>query len=518
MTDNNRNLYQRLSGLIIIALSFSLLLISLRGMAGNPSETSLNTTSWKDAGPFELSPERGKFALTYSMAENKSFNLSLPLARFATPDLGYINGHYASLFPPGVSIAILPGYHFGKYLQLSQIGSFAIIALAASVNAFLIRSIALRLNSHPSSATLSGLIFLFATPAYTYAVSLYQHHFSTLFILASLYLLLNFRGFVSLAAIWLLTGLSFLFDYPNLVLMLPISLAAIGRTINFSLDLKKHLQITIRWLRFPAVATAILPVSFLLYFNTLAYGNPYQLAGTVTQVKSIDEKGNPGITDLPITDTGTPDGKTAPGFFLTRNLLDGFYIHTISPDRGFIIYTPIIIFGLLGLFKYYQRHPRFTKVFPTIVALNLLLYSMWNDPWGGWAFGSRYLIPSYAILAIFIAPLLTRFRKDLGIILPFFLLLIYSIFVNTLGAITTSRNPPEVEVLALESITRQVEKFTFARNFDYLNTNGSKSYVYNSFLNQYISPTQYYQLLTLAIASTATFFLLKTVTDKNQSE
>ena len=35
-------------------------------------------------------------------------------------------------------------------------------------------------------------------------------------------------------------------------------------------------------------------------------------------------------------------------FFKTRNLLNGFYIHLLSPDRGIIYYAPVILLGLLG--------------------------------------------------------------------------------------------------------------------------------------------------------------------------
>src|SRR5207302_508729 len=60
--------------------------LSVRGLAGNPTPKDLNTLAWKDQGPLELSPERGRFSLLYSLAENRSFQLSVDLARFAAPD------------------------------------------------------------------------------------------------------------------------------------------------------------------------------------------------------------------------------------------------------------------------------------------------------------------------------------------------------------------------------------------------------------------------------------------------
>lgn len=95
---------------IIVFVIFCVVILatSLRGIAGNPTENTLNKLQWSDNGPFELSPDRGRFALAFSLAEDHSFYFSLPIARFATPDLGFKDGHYVSLFAPAVSFIIIP--------------------------------------------------------------------------------------------------------------------------------------------------------------------------------------------------------------------------------------------------------------------------------------------------------------------------------------------------------------------------------------------------------------------------
>src|SRR5215467_8344144 len=62
--------------LLFIAFCTLILSLSLRGLPGNPTSTQINTLAWKDNGPFELSPERGRFALLYSVAENHSVHFS----------------------------------------------------------------------------------------------------------------------------------------------------------------------------------------------------------------------------------------------------------------------------------------------------------------------------------------------------------------------------------------------------------------------------------------------------------
>ena len=190
--------------ILFIIFCAGILTLSLRGISGNPTDEVLNQHYWKDEGPLELSPDRGKFALTFSVVEDKSFIFSLPVARFATPDLGYVNGQYVSLFAPGVSFITIPGYILCKSFGAAKVGAFAIIALFALLNVILLRAIAIRLGATPLAATIASLLFIFATPAFTYAVTLYQHHISTFLILLSIYTLLRWNNIWSLFLIWFL--------------------------------------------------------------------------------------------------------------------------------------------------------------------------------------------------------------------------------------------------------------------------------------------------------------------------
>src|SRR5258708_7389993 len=155
---------------VIIAV---ILMLSVRGILGNPTKATLNDKSWKEDGPFELSPERGRFALLYSVVEDKSFQFSLPIAQFATPDVGYINNHYVSLFAPGVSFITMPGYIVGKLFNTAQFGVYSTIALFAFLNSFLIYLITQKLGTRKALSLLASVTFLFATPAFSYAVSLF---------------------------------------------------------------------------------------------------------------------------------------------------------------------------------------------------------------------------------------------------------------------------------------------------------------------------------------------------------
>jgi hypothetical protein len=497
--------------LFIGIAAFTLLLFSIRGYTGNPNSTELITSHWLSQGPFELSPERGRFALTYSIVEDKSLSYSVNLARFTVPDLGFINGKYVSLFAPGISYLVIPGYVMGKFFGISQVGAFAVISLFAIINAYLIYVIAHKLGASKIAALLGSFIFIFATPAYAYAVTLYQHHISTFLILFSIYLLISTISILPLFLIWFLVAWSIPIDYPNLFLMLPIIIYALRRFYSF-LKTKQGVKIFFYPNVLLTFTGVILPLVFFMWFNQTSYHNPFQLAGTLPSVSAIDTSGKPTKPDVVGTETlekyFNPElqKKSALGFFKTRNLLNGLYIHIFSPDRGIISYTPIIIFGIIGLILLYVRNNQFLPLVLGVAIADLLLYSLWGDPWGGWAFGSRYLIPAYAILAIGLGIAFDWMKKFPLLICFCFIILIYSVWVNTLGAITSSANPPQVQVLSMEKISGREEKYTFMRNAQYLSENGSKSFIFRSFLYKYMNGWTFYYILA-SILSTIPFIL-----------
>jgi phosphotransferase system glucose/maltose/N-acetylglucosamine-specific IIC component len=128
---------------------------------------------------------------------------------------------------------------------------------------------------------------------------------------------------------------------------------------------------------------------------------------------------------------------------------------------------------------------------------------MWGDPWGGWAFGSRYMIPTYALLAIFIAIALTKYKKNFLFLLLFLTLFLFSAFVNTAGALSSSANPPKVEVLELEALSHMQQKYTFTRNLDFLRVTGkSKSFIFITYAQKHISAWYYFLAVYGAVIST----------------
>jgi len=507
---------------LVVIFCAVILFLSVWGLNGKIIPSELNMPKWTEMGPFGLSPERGRFALTYSLIEDKSFYFSVPLARFALPDVSYRNGKYVSMFAPGVSFFVLPGYLIGRLFSVPQVGTFLVISTFAILNSLLIYAIAVQIGTNKNAGIISGLLFLFATPAFAYSVTLYQHHISIFLILLSIYLLMKYKNKLwSWAVIWFLCALAVNVDYPNVVMMAPIGLIAFAKLFVIRKGLRKF-KFTVRVSHILPMFSVILPLVFFIWFNLNSYGKIFQLSGTVGGVKAIDEQGNPSVPTY-----ANPEGieeylnpekqkKNAWKFFQTRGISNAFYLQFFSPDRGIIYFTPVILLGVVGAVILYCKKNRWLLLLLSVLSVNILLYSMWGDPWGGWAFGSRYLIPSYAILAIFIAVALTKFKKNKLFLGVFFALLVYSIAVNSLGALTTNRNPPQVEVLALEKLSGREEKYTYARNIDYLLAGNSKSFVFQAWAKKYISAKGYYLLVTLPIIAFSGVLLVKLYKEKNE--
>lgn len=490
----------------LIVIVVGLLFLVVKGKLGNPQSTQLDTVGWKEEGPFELSPERGRFALLFSLVEDHSFYFSLPVARFAAPDLGYKNGKYVSLFAPLLSYTAVPFYLLGKYLGASQVGVFAVSGFFALLNWILIIKIAQKLRLSTVASFIASTIFLFASPAFAYATTLYQHHVSTFLILASLYLLFFEQSWLACFLIWFFFALSVPLDYPNLFLMFPIAFFAFFRPLILSLT-PTMVFLSANFSKLLSLVGVVLPLVFFLWFNFMSYGNALQFSGTIGNARAIDSSGNPtsAVEVAPEDEEwyAHPDEhkRSALNFFQPRNFINGIYIHLFSPDRGIIVFSPVLFLGIIGAIILYHQNSKYTVLLSSVILANILLYSMWGDPWGGWAFGSRYLIPSYAILAIFLGVFLNHFRKNIMVLLIFLVLGCYSVYVNAAGALSTSANPPQVQVLELEKVSGRRERYSWDRNIEFLQAGSSKSFVYQTWLKDKISAWNYFIVIAGSISA-----------------
>ena len=65
----------------------------------------------------------------------------------------------------------------------------------------------------------------------------------------------------------------------------------------------------------------------------------------------------------------------------------------LSPNKGLLLYSPVLILGLLGLREFFRRSPREAALSIAIITAVLLVTASWHSWQGGWAWGPRLLVP-----------------------------------------------------------------------------------------------------------------------------
>ncbi len=468
--------------------------LSIKGEPGNPLyfQTELDT---KMSGPFESSGTGSRYALTKSIVESNSFFFNEELAKFASPDLIVYQGKYSTLFTPGVSFIAVPFYYLGQIFGLPQLITFLSTTLFAVLNVLLIFLISKKLKANNIHSLIAGLVFAFGTNALGYSSTMTQHHLSLLLILLTILNVVSKRTFVNNLILGGLIGTGILVDIPNAFMMAPAAIYAFFQhfQINDS-NGKKRLNINPFFI---AIIIGLIPLFALFgYYNYSTTGSYTTLAQSIgrtdffatEEIKEINRQSSVNVS------------KEKPPLipFATRMQLNGAYILLVSNERGIFFYNPILLLGLLGLFLAYKNkvHNGLVILIFATILVNILMYSMFGDPWGGWSFGPRYLIPSIGLLSIGLGYLLTKVGKNPFIIILFIVLTLYSIGINVLGSVTTNLLPPKVEA---ENLAVPVP-YTFMYNNDLAEKNISGILVYNMFLRDFINVKSYIYIYTLLIS------------------
>jgi hypothetical protein len=81
-------------------------------------------------------------------------------------------------------------------------------------------------------------------------------------------------------------------------------------------------------------------------------------------------------------------------------LLGAIYGQFFSVGRSLFLYSPPLIAALVAFPVFARRQPATARVVLACVFTLTLLYSLWFDWNGGWAFGNRFLLPLVPLLAL----------------------------------------------------------------------------------------------------------------------
>lgn len=474
-----------ISSACIILISFVFLLLVAKGQYAAGVLNFQKGYSTSVGSPFELSNSTSRYALTQAIVDNNSFFLTKSQARFAAPDVVLHKGNFLSIFTPGVSFIAVPFYIIGKQIGAPQITTFLMTTIFALINLVLISKLAQKLGGGKWTSIASGLIFTFATNALTYSQTLTQHHISIAIIVFSILLTLKKSSLVRNLLIGILFGLGLLMDIPNAIMLIPVIIWAVFQDLSFRNESGK-VSIGIR-LNIIAIAIGLLPLIFgFVWYNTKTTGSPSLLAQSVGRTDFFDNNvALQNSVDSPKSEIESPFERKSSIPFNTRKELNGIYTLLLSDERSWLYYSPIVLLGLIGFALSFRRKERqgLIVVLTSIILMDVLIYSSFGDPWGGWAFGSRYLLPATALLVAGLGILLQKFKNNVLMWLIVLPILLYSCAINVLGVMTTSAIPPKVEAINLP----QPIPYTYEYNLQLIRNGFNSSLAYNYLLYDKIS-------------------------------
>jgi hypothetical protein len=290
-----------------------------------------------------------------------------------------------------------------------------------------------------------------------------------------------------------LFGSGALMDIPNLILMFPVGLYILSLHFSFE-NIKKQTKLLYKpvslWLIIGFIPLVAL-FAFYNYQTTNSFTKIAQNLGRSETASSTIKMQNKEITPPPTNETGKALINIP---FQTRNMLNGLYILLLSNQRSWLFYSPILLLGVVGLyFAYKNKKTQTLSILAiSVIGTNIVLYSMFGDPWGGWAYGPRYLIPSAALISAFIGITVTKLGKNKVFMLIFSALLLFSVFVSTLSAVTSNAIPPKVEAINFNPPL----PYTYKYDFRYLDKNQASTLLYNIFLRDKLSLWNFQYLVT----------------------
>ncbi|MCG8460864.1 MAG: glycosyltransferase family 39 protein [Holophagales bacterium] len=99
--------------------------------------------------------------------------------------------------------------------------------------------------------------------------------------------------------------------------------------------------------------------------------------------------------------------------FKLEGFADGLAGTLISPGRGLFLYSPFLLFALLGLVLRLKepKHRALAGVLALIIVLHWLMISSWFSWWGGMVYGPRLFADLLPIFMFFLIPVVAAFER-----------------------------------------------------------------------------------------------------------
>ena len=428
------------------------------------------TVVFMDGSPYIYSDGWGYYHATKSLVEDRNFvTLKKPeYSDYSMHRVIYSQGKFATIHSPGYPLIAFPALLVAKFFDQGSIytdyfkaynghslwDGVALLLLNVLLTIFsflfIYKILAIFEISPLARLVASGIPFLVSF-YYTYAIEqIGLSHPAEVFAISgilfctvrTLYSGNKTAGNLQFCALWsFFFGLAVLVRPTNAIILLPwlaFYIYGLFQSCSKSEFFKSLSLIGI-------IGSALLAV--YLYYNWSSYGDPLTNGYTALWGVNFSFKKS----------------------FLFRILFSGC--------RGWLIYSPAVIFSVLGLILsgrlmrqknnfFFNLEKNFSLLSLLSICLNLLIYSYWYAWWAGNSVGQRYFILAIPFLAIGFAGWLKNFKSDrkwLKILLLSVLTLCVFYSVTLMFLIRVSSAPTMARYIEMEDVFPEVppgEEFT----------------------------------------------------------
>ena len=314
-------------------------------------------------------------------------NHNLSISNLKSTGVIGVDGKIYSLHGLGWPVLATPFYLIGKYTGMNSMVLVSLMALLISgANVLLVFLFSSKIGYSKRSSLAAAIFYGLGSMAWPYAKCLSDHIIETHFIILSVYMMYLYMSrkkpyllIISSLSIGyaLNTRLTSSLIIPALLFMLVWKYIE-NRNVRGSL--KEFIWDT------TIFSFSLFPfVGFILWYNHYRFG-------------SIFKTGYQLIA-----------ARTGINFFAGTPFLTGLYGLLISPGKGILYYSPVVVFFLISFKSFYKKYPILAMIFMYIICSTLLFISK-NIYWhGDWAWGPRYI---FAITPFMIIPAADLFDSN----------------------------------------------------------------------------------------------------------
>ena len=316
-----------------------------------------------------------RFEDTKSLVDNLDFSIS----NLKSTGVIGIDGRIYSIHGLGWPVLAAPFYLVGKHTGLNPAVLVSLMALLVSGATVLLVFLFSRSIGYSNRSSLAAAIFYgLGSMAWPYSKHPSDHIIETFFILLSVYMMYIYRS-QKKSFFLIFSALSIGYAL-NTRLTSSLIIPALYFMIIWDYIENRNLPGSIKQVirNITIFSVTLLPsVGFIAWYNCYRFGSVfetgYQLVAARTRIDFF---------------TGTP-------------ILTGLCGLLISPGKGILYYSPVVVFFLFGFCSFSKKNPILAIIFLYII-LSTLLFISKNVYWhGDWAWGPRFV---FAIIPFLIIP------------------------------------------------------------------------------------------------------------------